>query len=109
MKYEHIYDSRDLAQFNAESGKHFFDRDTMRFFKSRLLGVYQRVDASGQLHILFITSEKKCFNDFTRVYSLREMNRDGSVTNILTVGESTSYLKKLLKLSYEQIIAQTQS
>lgn len=109
MKYEHIYDSRDIAQFNAEAGKHFFDADTMRFFKSRVLGVYQRVDASGQLHVLFITSEKKCFNDFTRVYSLREMSRDGSVTKILTVGQNTSYLKKLVELPYEQIIAQSQS
>jgi hypothetical protein len=64
-----------IIEANKEAGQFFFSANTMRFFKSRVLfGVY-----GGRY---FITSEKKCFNDFTRVYSVQEIKENGSIDSI---------------------------
>jgi hypothetical protein len=44
-----------VTQYNYLSSGHFFDRDAMRFFNSRLTGNYKRIDDSNAL---FITTEK---------------------------------------------------
>lgn len=61
-----------LSEHFRDYSGHFFSPDTLRFFRSRIPDTgYLRSDNS----ILFITSEKKCFNDLTRVYNVRLMFR----------------------------------
>lgn len=55
------------AQIQRDARGHFFSADTMRFFASRVLdGVYQ-----GPGGVYFVTSEKRSFSDYTRVYHVR--------------------------------------
>ncbi len=44
-----------VAQYKQLSSGHFFDADTMRFFKSRITGNYRRL---SDTEALFITTEK---------------------------------------------------
>lgn len=61
-----------LSEYFRDYSGHFFSPDTLRFFRSRIPDTgYLRPDNS----ILFITSEKKCFTDITRVYNVRLMFR----------------------------------
>lgn len=60
-----------IKRANRARGHYFFERDTMRFFRSRVLGGV----IAGRF---FITSEQ--FNDRSaRLYSVREVNDDGSI------------------------------
>lgn len=59
----------ELKQIAKDSGSHFFDRDTIRFFKSRMHGQPYRL-RNGLF--VFITSEKP-LEDIPRVYSVRFM------------------------------------
>ena len=78
IRTKNIYDTEDLKRANRNAGKYFFSPDTMRFFRSRVLNYIRHVDNC----IVFIVSDKKCFNDPTRVYSVRVMNPDGSIDPI---------------------------
>lgn len=64
---------RDVREAHQGVGRHFFDRDTMRFFRSRIC-------AQGRVYggRFFVTSEKKCFDDYRRVYQVREVTPDGA-------------------------------
>jgi hypothetical protein len=53
-KLEKIHDMYDLQLAVKQSGSHFFDKDTMRFFRSRLAPDLEQCDRG----ILFITSEQ---------------------------------------------------
>jgi hypothetical protein len=65
-------------------GRHWFDADTMRFFRSRLADFgYQ----SGDGHIYFVTSEKG--PHMKRAYTVRCLT--GPKGNINTVGEFQSF------------------
>lgn len=84
-----------ISDYNRSSQGHFFDPDTMRFFKSRVTSHFRTLNES---QYLFITSEKKCFNDPTRVFNVRLVSITpntnkycGYDMNIKTVGESMSY------------------
>ena len=90
MSLEIEYKNRTEA---AGRTGHFFDSDTMRFFKSRIGAVRIKDDVW-----FFVTSEKPPHGK--RMYSVRKMELDG---NIETVGEfcsMTSYQanKKLNEL-----------
>jgi hypothetical protein len=71
-----------IMRANAETGSHFFDRDTMRFFGSRVLdGVI-----GGRF---FITGERSGFDHGSpRMYTVREFMPDGSIE---TVGDFNGY------------------
>lgn len=57
---------------------HFFDADTMRFFASKVLEDFWSLTTG-----YFLTSEKKCFDDNTRVFSVRKANFEtGDVATI---------------------------
>jgi len=58
-----------VKEINKAKDQHFFDKDTMRFFRSK---IHSRVLIDDKY---FITSEKKCFDDETRVFSIREFDR----------------------------------
>lgn len=56
MSQSIAWSSKELInQYQYLSSGHFFDRDTMRFFNSRLTGNYRRID---DYTALFITTEK---------------------------------------------------
>lgn len=67
----------DVERLNASSGKHFFDADTLRFFKSRIDYGYDLLYGR-----FFITTEKD--GDLPRRASIRAAMDDGSIE---TVGE----------------------
>lgn len=58
----------DIICANQAAGGHFFDKSTMRFFASRKMSGIVIIENADR--ILFFTSEKKCFDDYTRVYSV---------------------------------------
>lgn len=67
---------------NKAAGQHFFEDDTMDFFKSRLV--------SDLIHDrYFITSEKGPVEGSARRYTVREAIEGGK--NIRTVGEFQAY------------------
>lgn len=82
-----------IKEANKAIGHHFFEADTMRFFSSRIL---PRVYAGKY----FITSEKRCFQDYSRVYSIRVVDHDGRIDTIEgkynTAGQAKKALKALL-------------
>ncbi len=71
---------------------HFFDDDTMRFFRSR-------ISASRQMKsgiIYFVTSEKP--HHGPRMFSLRKMELDGDINTVGDFCSMTSYqANKLLR------------
>jgi len=73
------YTISQIKNANKDGGFYFFSRNTMRFFKSRILpGVY-----NGRY---FVTSERGPFGP--RMYTVRRANDDGSVQ---THGEFMRY------------------
>ncbi len=74
---------REIRSRNAQRGHHFFDRDTMRFFASRVLdGCYPAADGSGTY---FVTSEQfrpSHGAPAARRYSVRISRLDGSVDSV---------------------------
>ena len=66
---------RVLERANRSAGHHFFDRDTMRFFDSRVASFGYR--ASGLGVVYFVTSEK-CRGCGPRLYTVRMMLADGT-------------------------------
>lgn len=109
MTYEHIYDEQDMRRFNQHAGYHFFDRDTMKFFKSRVNNIEWKYDKNGTLHILFSTSESSIYTPNVREHSLHELARDGSVKTLVKRVDFPAYIRRLMKLSYERIISETQN
>lgn len=75
-----------IRSCNRDSGHHWFDRKTMKFFDSRIeRSVYQ-----GPGGIFFVSSEK--FGESApREFSVRKFNpKDCSVDKVRTVDPSTS-------------------
>lgn len=68
-KYPELRDWDQLRENFRARGSHYFDRDTMRFFASRLIG--QPEQSENGRFAVFVTSEKRCFDDPTRTYNVR--------------------------------------
>jgi hypothetical protein len=99
MKY---WDIQDIITANKMKGQHFFDKDTMRFFRSRVLPrVYQ-----GPGGIYFITSEKfvSRWSDYEgkRLYSVRRFNP--KTADIGTMGDFNK-LSRYLAIKYAKGLA----
>ena len=73
---------------------HFFDTDTMRFFRSRV--GYARKCKSGVWY--FVTSEKPPHDK--RWYSVRKMELDGDINTIGEFCSLTQYMAKKLVNEY---------
>ena len=72
------------AMYVPGISRHWFDADTMRFFKTRLAQVgYQHADGS----VYFVTSEKPPYGE--RRYSVRRLT--GFKGDIQTIGEFCGY------------------
>lgn len=76
----YFFTVREVREAHSGAGRHFFDRGTMRFFRSRICA---RGTVYGGRY--FITSEKTCFEDYRRVYHVREVKMGGA--SIDTIGE----------------------
>ena len=63
---------QDIINKNQEEGMHFFSRDTMNFFKSKIYPVVY----SGRF---FITSEKA--PNRKRMYTVREADTKGNISS----------------------------
>lgn len=73
----------EIREFARDHGSHFFDSDTMRFFRSRVL----RTVFGGRY---FVTSEQFVMRAYAgpRRYTVRAVTSDGNVT---TIGEFQAY------------------
>ena len=80
----------EVKEANSLLGHHWFSPSTMRFFKSRIITgiLYDRY---------FITSEKACFEDETRVFKVRIANDNGSVDTVDGQQDGFSSKAKALK------------
>jgi hypothetical protein len=85
-----------IKEANKEAGQHFFDRSTMRFFKSKIAS---RRPLGGRF---FITSEQQEWNS-PRKYTVREALENGSIKTVgsfqgyWSVEEAKQAIKALLK------------
>lgn len=87
-KYEVRIDCEPL--FQKYSG-HFFSPDTMRFFRSRISDAFRLPFVDG---IVFLTSEKKCFEDPTRVWTIRKLHQTDHGITVSTLSEFGEYETK---------------
>jgi hypothetical protein len=83
-------DLSEVRQANKEIGHHWFEPATMKFFASR-------IESSLYKNQCFITSEKRCFDDYTRVYSVRRVKPDGSIETLERQLESKSEALEYIK------------
>ena len=91
------YNISALRAANARVGRHFFDRDTLRFFNSR---IGQNVYTGGD-GWYFTTSEVPPHGE--RAYTVRRMDQHGRVH---TVGEFMGYRSASAARSAAQEAAQ---
>jgi hypothetical protein len=54
----------DVRRHNEKVGQYWFSKDTMKFFASK-------IESTLYQNHTFVSSEKKCFDDDTRVYKIR--------------------------------------
>lgn len=68
---------RQIREANEAVGHHWFEKDTMRFFRTRICD-------NGRVYKgkYFVTSEKSSFRDDTRLYSVRQVAEDGKVSTV---------------------------
>lgn len=89
-----------IEDVKAKHKGHFFSPDTMRFFSSRIdHKIYPTKDK-----VYFVTSEKKCFNDPDRVYSVRSLNIETGFIETIDFQCSETLAKartKALNLAYK--------
>ena len=84
----------EIKAKNKEVGRYFFSANSMSFFASKI--------ESGVIKgKYFITSEKNCFNNTNRAYTVREAREDGSIKTIggfvgfETYDEAEDYLERI--------------
>lgn len=65
----------EVIEANESAGKYFFSKDTLSFFKSK-------VESELLYSEYFITSEKACFSDSTRVYNVRRVLPSASIETV---------------------------
>jgi len=71
-----FWNMQQVKEANKAIGNYWFSPKTMAFFDSK---VVSRLDYNTQC---FITSEKKCFEDYTRVYAVRQVENEGSIKTL---------------------------
>lgn len=89
----------DVRRANKETGNHFFSRDTMRFFHSK---IESRILARAHdTRHFFITSEIFCENG-PRVYTIREALKRGA--EIETVGTREYTSKEMARIALDTLV-----
>lgn len=98
-------DTFNVDDIKRKHRGHFFSPDTMRFFASRLI---QDVFPTNDGAVYFVTSEKACFNDPSRVYNVRRYDiENDSFKTIETLTSRARALTCALDLAYQATIKQT--
>lgn len=87
----------DLRAFMEDAGSHFFDRQTMKFFNSKLENVYAVPDGA-----LFITSERFGSSGAPRMFKVRhyvigEVGATTVVDDIRTLDSARKWAKETVK------------
>lgn len=70
----------EIKAANKAAGQHWFAPSTLRFFDSR-------VESKVIAGCYFVTSEKSCWNNYSRVYTLRKCEADGTIETVSKYGE----------------------
>jgi len=89
----HVRNAADLRAIADHAGSYFFSRDSMRFFKSRLLeGVYHSGDSKAVPGGVFYFVTSEAYDDAPRHYTVRRavlgtQRGDRPAIDIDTVGE----------------------
>jgi hypothetical protein len=83
----------DVRRRNGEAGRYFFSPSTMKFFASK-------VESTLYKNLCFVTSEKKCFEDYTRVFHVRRY--DPFTHDIETLGNVFMFIDDARKFAREQ-------
>lgn len=80
---------KEIMEIADKKGSHFFRSSAMNFFHSE---IYEDVFSTRLPNVaLFITSEKRSFNDFKRVYTVRRFSVEtGYVTRVGDFGDYTT-------------------
>jgi len=65
----------EVKRANQLVGEFWFSEETMRFFDSQI----EFFDKGTQS---LIVSDKKCFDDSTRVFSVLQVSEDGTITRL---------------------------
>lgn len=94
-----IYSVDDIKRYHKG---HFFSPDTMRFFASRLI---QDVYPTNDGKVYFVTSEKACFRDYTRVFNVRcyDIKAD-SFDTIVQLSSRAVALTTALNMAYGTLL-----
>lgn len=103
-KYYSIHSINSIVgveRLAERKGSHFFSPDTMRFFKSKV--IYDVFPSKNGIY--FVTSEKKCFNDYTRVFSVRFIDINTGDIKTIYKGYSTkaTALTGALNCAYDSL------
>lgn len=94
-----IYSVDDIKRRHR---KHFFSPNNMRFFASRLI---QDVFPTNKGKVYFVTSEKACFNDPSRVYNVRCYNIESDCFDTVeTLDSRAKALSSALDLAFQDSI-----
>ena len=93
------YQVNEIKDKSQKLAKHFFNQDTMRFFKSRISELTWKIEKS----IYFITSEKNRYED-PRKFTIRESTELGDIKTIgefqqyFTLSQARKGIKEILEL-----------
>lgn len=106
IDFTRINSIEQLKRAVTDSGSHFFDADTMRFFNSR---VSDMIVKHGN-YIYFITSEKNRYN-YPRAYTIRRLAHSGNIDSVgeFQEFESLSRAKTALKNYIKSLEAQNEN
>jgi hypothetical protein len=80
-----FYSIHGIMKANEDAGKYFFAKDTMRFFKSKVLPEIWE----GRDYIFFVTSEQGPTEQDKHRYSVRRFNKE--TADIRTEGTFQAY------------------
>lgn len=89
----------DIIEANGNAGQHFFDRDAMRFFNSRVYAdlYVEKGEEQGEDVTYFVTSERQD-SDSPRLYTVRYALDNGEVSTASEFMQSKT-LKQARKLA----------
>lgn len=86
---------QEVKESNKAIGHFWFSDSTMAFFASR-------VESDLLFNRYFVSSEKACFEDTTRVYHLRQVEENGAVNTLegADPGQHLEFKSKKRALDY---------
>lgn len=80
--YRQFSSESELAAYSSAFGYHWFDADSKRFFSSRIGSTVYHHPTDRTRWNLFISSERDTYSNQPRLYTVRQLNADGSISDI---------------------------